>query len=66
MVAGLWQFGRTTSEEFYFNLGICFEQPLNFRLIDSNRIVLPRDETIVATGVYYVISAGIIFWSTLV
>jgi hypothetical protein len=61
LVAGFWQFGRTTDGEFYFNLEFCFVQPppSNFRLMDSNGIILPRDGSIVPIGVYYVVSACI-------
>jgi hypothetical protein len=58
LVAGFFQFGLTTGEEFYFNLELCFVQPqrATFRLSNANGLVLPRDGTIVGTGVYYVIS----------
>jgi hypothetical protein len=58
LVAGFFQFGQTTGEEFYFNLELYFVQPQRstFRLLSANGLVLPRDGTIVGTGVYYVIS----------
>ena len=58
LVAGFWQFGPTTAEEFYFNLEFCFQQPppANFRLLHATGTVLSRDGTIVATGNYFVIS----------
>jgi len=58
LVAGFWQFGRTTGGEFYSNLEICFLQPppSAFRLRTANGIVLPRDGAVVPTGVFYVVS----------
>jgi hypothetical protein len=60
LLAGFFQFGHTTGAEFYSNLEICFQQPqpFNFRLIDTNGVILPRDGSITAIGNYYVVSAG--------
>ena len=62
LVAGLQQFGLTTSADFYFCLEICFQQPTtsNFRLWAADGTILSRENaaTIVPTGDYYVISAG--------
>lgn len=58
LVAGFFQFGQTTADEFYFYLEVCFQEPQasQFRLMDVNGVLMPRDHTIVATGSYYVVS----------
>ena len=60
LVAGYFQFGRTTNGEFYDNLEICFREPRQseFRLLNNNGIILPRDENIVPIGNYFVVSAS--------
>ena len=67
LVAGFMQLGHTTGEEFYFYLEICFAQPLpgQFRLLDSNGNVLPRDSTVVPLGAYAVIVPGCSTWFSL-
>jgi len=60
LVAGLAQLGTTTIAEFYQCLEICFQvpQPLSFRLVDEQDVVLARESgnMIVPVGTYAVIS----------
>jgi hypothetical protein len=60
LVAGLAQLGTTTIAEFYQCLEICFQvpQPLSFRLVDDQDVVLARESgnMIVPVGTYAVIS----------
>lgn len=63
LVAGCHQFGHFTNAEFYFCLGIFFQQPTpdDFRLLADDQTILPNDTTILPPGQYYVISSSIIF-----
>jgi hypothetical protein len=60
LVAGFYQFGYTTGEEFYFCLGMCFLSPPagRFRLLDAAGRLLGRDASVVQLGAYYVVSEG--------
>ena len=60
LVAGFMQLGRTTGEDVYFCLGLCFAQPRagEYRLLSTTGTILPRDGTIVTPGTYSVVTAG--------
>lgn len=60
LVAGFMQLGQTTAEEFYFCLEFCVAQPCpqQYRLMNSDGTIVPRDGNVVVAGVYYVVTPG--------
>lgn len=62
LIAGCHQFGHFTNAEFYFCLGICFQQPHpdDFRLLADDQTILQNDGNILPVGQYYVISSSLL------